>query len=90
MYATLEKWQATILVLAAIAALVLLAIATDAPADLVVGSLAGIPGLVLGAGAVAHGVRQGARSSSEAAYDVRAALEAKDNHDAAAEHRRAE
>jgi hypothetical protein len=65
-FAAIEKWQATALVLAVIVALVVLAIASSAPADLVVGALAGVPGLVLGAGAVAHGVRQGARSTADA------------------------
>lgn len=62
----IQTYQATILVLAAIAALVALAIFTEAPADLVVGALAPIPGLVLGAGAVAHGSRLAARSAIEA------------------------
>lgn len=66
MYSTLEKWQATILVLASIAALVALALVGDVDSALVVGSIGSIPGLVLGAGAVAHGVRQGARSTAEA------------------------
>lgn len=66
MFAALEKWQATAIVLATIVALVTLAIVTEAPADLVVGALAGIPGLVLGAGAVAHGSRLAARSANEA------------------------
>lgn len=66
MFAALEKWQATAIVLATIVALVVLAIVTEAPADLVVGALAGIPGLVLGAGAVAHGSRLAARSAIEA------------------------
>lgn len=65
MFAALEKWQATALVLATIVALVLLALFAGAPADLVVGALAGIPGLVLGAGAVAHGSRLAARSALE-------------------------
>lgn len=66
MFSALEKWQATSLVLATILALVVLAIVTEAPADLVVGALAGIPGLVLGAGAVAHGTRLAARNAVEA------------------------
>lgn len=69
MYSTLEKWQATILVLASIAALVTLAIA-DKGDTVIVGAIGGIPALVLGAGAVAHGVRQGARSQAET--DIRA------------------
>lgn len=61
---TIEKWQATAIVLAAIGALVLLAVVrSDVPAELVVGSIGGIPSLVLGAGAVAHGVRQGSKAS---------------------------
>lgn len=72
MYAAVEKWQSTAIVLATIVALVTLAIVTEAPADLVVGALAGIPGLVLGAGAVAHGVRQGARSTATAISAERA------------------
>jgi hypothetical protein len=76
-FAALEKWQATAIVLAVIFALVVLAIVTEAPADLVVGALAGIPGLVLGAGAVAHGSRLAAKSAAEA-----------DDRADAAEHRR--
>ncbi len=78
MFAALEKWQATAIVLVVIVALVVLAVVTEAPADLVVGALAGIPGLVLGAGAVAHGSRLAARS----------AIEAEEQRDVA-EHRRA-
>jgi hypothetical protein len=65
MSSVIEKWQASAIVLATILALVVLAIVTDAPPDLVVGALAGIPGLVLGAGAVAHGSRLAARSAVE-------------------------
>ena len=72
MYAALEKWQSTILVLAAILALVVLALVGDVSSELVVGSIGSIPGLVLGAGAVAHGVRQGARSTAEAVGAERA------------------
>jgi hypothetical protein len=62
----LEKWQATSIVLAAIVALVLLALVRDdVPGELVVGAIGGIPSLVLGAGAVAHGVRQGSKASSD-------------------------
>lgn len=88
MFAAIEKWQATALVLATIAALVILAIVASAPADLVVGALAGIPGLVLGAGAVAHGVRQGARSTAAAELRTDARVERELDRADAVEHRR--
>lgn len=72
MYAALERWQATILVLAAIVALVVLAVLEEVDSALVVGAIGGIPTLVLGAGAVAHGVRQGARSTANALEAERA------------------
>lgn len=65
MYAAIEKWQATLLVLAVIVALTILAIRGEVSADLVVGAIGGIPSLVLGAGAVAHGVRQGSKATSD-------------------------
>lgn len=66
----LDKWQATTIVLAAIAALVALALLADVPAEAVVGAIGGIPTLVLGAGAVAHGVRQGSKAASDAVLDA--------------------
>lgn len=72
MYATIEKWQATVLVLASIAALVALALAGDVPAELVVGAIGGIPTLVLGAAAAVHGARQNARSTTDALDKERA------------------
>jgi hypothetical protein len=65
MASALEKWQATILVLASIVALVVLAIADRVEPALVVGAIGGIPTLVLGAGAVAHGSRLAARTELE-------------------------
>jgi hypothetical protein len=73
MYSTIEKWQATVIVLASIAALVALAIVTEVDGTLVAGAIGGIPTLVLGAGAVAHGSRLAARSALEAEDRVHAA-----------------
>ena len=65
MYSALERSQATIVVLATIVALVVLAL-MDKGDTVIVGALGGIPSLVLGAGAVAHGSRLAARSAAEA------------------------
>lgn len=65
MYAAIEKWQASALVALVIVAVTVLALLEDVDAELVVTGLIGLGNLLLGAGAVAHGVRQGARSSAE-------------------------
>ena len=70
MMTALDKWQATAIVLAAIVALTVLAIRGEVNGDLVVGAIGGIPSLVLGAGAVAHGVRQGSKATSDPPPDA--------------------
>jgi hypothetical protein len=66
----LEKWQATIVVLAVIAAATFLAFERTLNVDVVVTGLFSIANLVLGAGAVAHGVRQGSKASSDPPADA--------------------
>lgn len=68
MKSALEKWQATVVVLAAITALTVLAMTGHAD-SVVVGAIGAVPTLVLGAGAVAHGVSQGSKASSDPPAD---------------------
>lgn len=69
MRSAVEKWQATVVVLAIVAASVAISLLTDVDPAIVVGGLFGIANLLLGAGAVAHGVSQtsqAVRSQTEA------------------------
>lgn len=65
MQSALDKWQATTVVLAVILAVTLLALKRPVNTDTVIAGLFGLGSLVLGAGAVAHGVRQGSKASSD-------------------------
>ena len=84
MYSAIEKWQASALVLAIVVAITLLALLESVDPNTVVTGLVGLGNLLLGAGAVAHGIRQGSNASTAAAYDVREAVGAVN----AEEHRR--
>lgn len=61
----LDKWQATAVVMFVILAVLVLALKRPVNTDTVIAGLFGISGLVLGAGAVAHGVRQGSKAAVE-------------------------
>lgn len=61
----LDKWQATVVVLAVIIAVTTLAVLRPVNTDTVIAGMFGISGLVLGAGAVAHGVRQGSKAATD-------------------------
>lgn len=65
MKTALEKWQATVVVLAVIAAATFLAWDGVGDKDVVITGLFGIGNLVLGAGAVAHGVSQGSKATAD-------------------------
>lgn len=65
MKAALEKWQATVVVLVIVVAVTALAIVRPVNTDTVIAGLFGIAGLVLGAGAVAHGVAQGSKATAD-------------------------
>lgn len=64
MYSAIEKWQASALVLAIIVAVTVLALLTNVNPEVTVQGLIGLGNLLLGAGAVAHGVRQGSRATA--------------------------
>lgn len=66
----LEKWQATIVALAVIIAVTILACVSIVNRDVVVAGLFGIANLVLGAGAVAHGVTQGSKATADPPPDA--------------------
>ena len=70
MQTALEKWQATVVVLAVVIAVVVLASRGEVNGDVAVTGLIGIGNLVLGAGAVAHGVRQGSKATADPPPDV--------------------
>lgn len=61
----LEKWQATIVALAVIVGVTSLGITSSVNRDVVVAGLFGLANLVLGAGAVAHGVIQGSKATAD-------------------------
>lgn len=61
----MEKWQATIVALACVVAVVVIALKSAVNRDVVVAGLFGIANLVLGAGAVAHGVTQGSKATAD-------------------------
>ena len=65
MQTALEKWQATVIVAMVVVAVTVLAIRGEVNGDVVITGLIGIANLVLGAGAVAHGVRQGSKASTD-------------------------
>lgn len=70
MQTALEKWQATVVVVAVIVAVTFLAVYRPVNVDVVVTGLVGIANLVLGAGAVAHGVRQGSKATADPPPDA--------------------
>lgn len=63
MKSALDKWQATVVVLAVVFSVTILAILRPVNTDTVLVGLIGIGNLVLGAGAVAHGVSQGSKAT---------------------------
>ncbi len=65
MQTALEKWQATIVVLVIVLAVTVLAVRGEVNGDVVITGLFGLGNLVLGAGAVAHGVRQGSKATAD-------------------------
>lgn len=65
MFSALEKWQATAVVLAIVVAVTVLAALGKADEATVTTGLLSLGTLVLGAGANAHGVRQGSKATSE-------------------------
>lgn len=65
MQTVLEKWQATLVVLAIVVAVTVLALRGEVNGDVVITGLFGLGNLVLGAGAVAHGVRQGSKATAD-------------------------
>lgn len=65
MQTVLEKWQATAVVALVVVAVLILAIRGEVNGDVVVAGLIGIANLVLGAGATAHGVRQGSKATAD-------------------------
>ncbi len=65
MKSAIEKWQATVVVLCVIGSVTFLAYMRQANIDTVIAGLFGISGLVLGAGAVAHGAAQGSKAVAE-------------------------
>lgn len=71
MRSALEKWQATVVILAVVGAVTYLT--TSDPrvnVDVVIAGLFSLASLVLGAGAVAHGVRQGSKATSDPPTDT--------------------
>lgn len=70
MYAAIEKWQASVLVLAIIVAVAILAALELVEGNTAVQGLIGLGNLLLGAGAVAHGVRQGSKATSDPPPDA--------------------
>lgn len=65
MQTALEKWQATLVLVIVVLCVTVLAVRGEVNGDVVVAGLIGIANLVLGAGAVAHGVRQGSKASTD-------------------------
>jgi len=57
--------QVVVIVLAVITAVTLLAMKRPVNVDTVIAGLFGISGAVIGAGAVAHGVRQGSKATAD-------------------------
>lgn len=70
MQTALEKWQATLVVIVVVIAVTILAMRGEVNGDVVVAGLIGIGNLVLGAGAVAHGVRQGSKATADPPPDA--------------------
>ena len=65
MQTALEKWQATLVVAMIVVSVTVLAIRGEVNGDVVITGLFGLGNLVLGAGAVAHGVRQGSKATAD-------------------------
>lgn len=65
MKSSLEKWQATAVLLAIIVSVTILALQSSVNRDVVIAGLFSIATLVLGAGAVAHGVTQGSKATAD-------------------------
>lgn len=65
MLSALEKWQATTVVLAVVVAVTVLAALDRVGGDTVATGLLSLGTLVLGAGANAHGVRQGSKATAD-------------------------
>lgn len=65
MRSSLEKWQATTVVLVVVVSVAVLAGLGVIDGETAAAGLVGLGNLVLGAGAVAHGVRQGSKASED-------------------------
>lgn len=65
MLSALEKWQATAVVLAIVVAVTVLAALGRVDGETIASGLLALGTLVLGAGANAHGVRQGSKASTD-------------------------
>lgn len=63
MQSALDKWQATVVILAVVVAVVVLGIRGEVNGDVAVTGLIGIAGGLVGAGATAHGARQMAKAT---------------------------
>ncbi len=70
MQTVLEKWQATLVVVIVVLAVTILAVRGEVNGDVVVAGLIGIANLLLGAGATAHGVRQGSKATADPPPDA--------------------
>ena len=70
MQAALEKWQATVVILAVVIAVVILSMRGEVNGDVAVTGLIGIASGILGAGATAHGVRQGSKATADPPPDA--------------------
>jgi hypothetical protein len=64
-FASIDKWQATAVVLAIIVAVTVLAALGQIDGETVATGLLSLGTLVLGAGANAHGVRQGSKATAD-------------------------
>jgi hypothetical protein len=64
-FSSLGQWQATAVVLSVIAAVTVLAALGKVDGDTIATGLLSIGALVLGAGANAHGVRQGSKATAD-------------------------
>lgn len=65
MLSALDKWQATAVVLAIVVAVTVLAALGKVDGDTIATGLLALGTYVLGAGANAHGVRQGSKASTD-------------------------